>query len=556
MNIDLNNIQVIPNNWFSSSVSYIGQGKAELSNPDGFISGTMSVDYDEKGNRSAVMQIDDFRTEEDLSLGLRGLLLGQKPGSNSVGFGGGSPRICKSLEVTTKDGSLSFRKAFLSGHTFQVGGSCKNETSVSFDNLRAEYRVHNAIAPRYWVLPLTNCVTRFSCRFQELDNHPLRIFPTPQIPSELPETGRFWAEQKAHSQNRLVAFLFNGSFSFIEGLQDYQERIQRLKDGQERCLITAVMVGEVKDLPIGFEAVLKWHPQELFRILGFASGTPVGSPWLELRDKTGQLTHRYHFGSGQSSYANGFELIDESIHRGTSHLLMCRLNYQGDNKSDLDVTLHLARTANERGNTIEQQFATTFRAFDLLCKQFDVSPSWQPSDSLPNEAVKIIEEAIEEAARKIATLPLDENHPNSQRNSQNLSKVIRNVRTAKVLQTNYGSKIEALIKKFDLPDPDIFNARARKENQKFAPVISRLRGKIMHGGYLNFGEQARDAEYIQLLYHLRDILFRILLKILDYKGQYQPQIIRATASEPVDWIKPDMTASTLGYSATIETTDL
>ena len=70
----------------------------------------------------------------------------------------------------------------------------------------------------------------------------------------------------------------------------------------------------------------------------------------------------------------------------------------------------------------------------------------------------------------------------------------------------------------------------------------------MHRGYFEFRQLEQDVgEVLTVLNHLHDILVRILLKLLDYDGTYQPTVITMTARETVDWVTSDTPASVLGY---------
>ena len=70
----------------------------------------------------------------------------------------------------------------------------------------------------------------------------------------------------------------------------------------------------------------------------------------------------------------------------------------------------------------------------------------------------------------------------------------------------------------------------------------------MHKSYFDFLSGKHDIEDLwRIMNHLHDILVRIILKTLDYDGQYQPTVINMTDSKPVDWVKPDFSARRLGY---------
>ena len=46
------------------------------------------------------------------------------------------------------------------------------------------------------------------------------------------------------------------------------------------------------------------------------------------------------------------------------------------------------------------------------------------------------------------------------------------------------------------------------------------------------------GEALGFIQHLHDLLVRILLKIIGYRGMYQPRSIRGNAAQTADWFGP------------------
>jgi len=64
-------------------------------------------------------------------------------------------------------------------------------------------------------------------------------------------------------------------------------------------------------------------------------------------------------------------------------------------------------------------------------------------------------------------------------------------------------------------------------------------GAVFHEGFIDLDSPGTAAgELLGFILHLHDLVVRILLKIVGYRGTYQPRLIRATAAETVDWFKP------------------
>ena len=129
-----------------------------------------------------------------------------------------------------------------------------------------------------------------------------------------------------------------------------------------------------------------------------------------------------------------------------------------------------------------------------------------------------------------------------------LEKISRQISSAKTVTTGFGEKAVALVKKFNLPDAEImgnyYQANPRSDKRKkWQEVISYYRGTSMHK-YMTKDHDFEDT--IKVLTHLHDILIRIVLKILEYDGTYQPPM-KSKNEFPIDWVKPDTTADKLGY---------
>lgn len=61
----------------------------------------------------------------------------------------------------------------------------------------------------YWVIPLTNFLSKFVTCHPSLNRHPLRIYPTPIVPDGLPEEDASIAAHNANLKNRLITFLLS-----------------------------------------------------------------------------------------------------------------------------------------------------------------------------------------------------------------------------------------------------------------------------------------------------------------------------------------------------------
>src|SRR5947209_6029531 len=241
-------IPLIPNDWFSISISYEGRGRAEFQDPPAAVEGEARARLDESGSLSVELRVEQVVSEQPLRMGLIQLFSGQKPVefSGGVGIGGGwePPNPYTKLTVTTNQGVFSAPGDRHYSYGVELFGGSSG--SATFTPLRSQFDATDKGQPHYWVMPLTNFLSRFTSRHPVLDRHPLRIYPTPVVPDGLEGEDAFIANHNANLKNRLITFEFMGGPGFIEALPDYDQRENNLTEGRERHSVTAVMVGEVR----------------------------------------------------------------------------------------------------------------------------------------------------------------------------------------------------------------------------------------------------------------------------------------------------------------------
>lgn len=134
-----------------------------------------------------------------------------------------------------------------------------------------------------------------------------------------------------------------------------------------------------------------------------------------------------------------------------------------------------------------------------------------------------------------------------------MARVAAQVVTTSASKDNaFGISVAKLIGQFGFPDHNVaepfFLAHHGGRGPGFFSALSWVRGKVVHGGHFDFTSEGDDIdEIVALSRHLHDLVLRILLKLLNYGGLYQPTVITMRAAEPIDWIKADHTPSRLGY---------
>jgi hypothetical protein len=173
-----------PSKWLQLAVQYEGNGRAEFSNPKGSIEGHVQASFDEFGHLEIEMAVEKINSpERSLQFGLDEFLSGQVPVPIETGYMMNMTldfkNPCESVEVLTPKGRLWAEGKILCWPTKIAVGS--GVRTIRFRPLNTVYDVSSPESAVFWVIPLSNYISDFCFRRDELDNHPLRIFPTPKI---------------------------------------------------------------------------------------------------------------------------------------------------------------------------------------------------------------------------------------------------------------------------------------------------------------------------------------------------------------------------------------
>ena len=525
MSFNPRNITPSPNDWFSTNIEYEGQGHAEF-RPTGAIEGTVKIRFDEFGESRVEMKVGKVETEFN---------------------------PCIKLEVDTPLGKFTtLDEKIHYGYPLNDIFNDEMGAELNFYPIRSQFDVTGAGSAKYWVLPLLNFLSEFTyppftLHYPDLDHHPLRIYPTPIIPDGLTEEETKVAFVHANSKNHLIVFEFNDSQGFIEPLDDFGERKNKLYSKRERCMITAIMVGEVKSKSIDFDNLKQWFPFDFLSLLGMATGTEVGAPWIEFRDAQGKLVRRIHVNPGCQSFSRGHIVIKEHIHSGIGHLLtQCQFS-QHYRQSYLHSIIKNLIQGGLYSLTIEDRLSHLFRAIDGLCEEYQLKNILSPN---PNNKAKI-DKVIKNATKAICNIAKQAENYASE--AEMIRGIASQVAEAKNIRRGFGKAVVALLDKFSLPDASIIDAHYKMnprpdKKKKWSDLLSYYRGITMHRSYFDFQGNKHDIEdAMRILNHLHDILVRIIFKILGYNGTYQPTIIKMATAMPVDWVKPDFPAIKLGY---------
>ena len=556
--------------WFSPTLEYAGRCKAEFSAPRGSVEGPATVSVDEAGNVSIQMfpERESLQTERPFRLGLIRFFGGddfaRKLGNGASAINLFAQNPCTGLAVTTPAGT--FRSTDVFGYGTSSVMNTGDITEANFAVGLSTFETDDAGQPSYWVLPLANFLSECEQKHPELDRHPLRIFPTPEVPEEVTtwlldqdeeqlkkdEERAFWSLYFANSKNNLIVFRFADGVGFVEHLPDYDESEQLLIEGRERSKTTSVAVGPVGSEPVDtFERMRGWFPFDVLSLLTMATGTEIGCPWVEIRDGRGRLVRRFHGSLEVRPFRQGRRLIREiSMTRGGGLKATGRLIERAYSRSEKFgnpfvriAIIHLVRSQYE-GQSLDDSISHLSRGFELLCKRYRTSKE-RLGLRLTPALRKEVGDILQDTARKIRDLDAATTSL-SQRSA--LDRIQSRTRNADGTDNSFGAAVVKLIKTFWLPDAHILESHYRGRQGGWASLLSEVRGDVTHHGYLPFLEKERDMEeLVATMQHLQDTLARIIFKILEFDGGYNTRFLPGPGAYPVDWATPHLSARELGY---------
>jgi hypothetical protein len=508
------------NNWFEKSHEYVGEGRAEFANPNIILEGPVRIQYKESGESDIQMDYRNVRGEVDsgiLELINRNVSVSEYRQIlefvNQI-----ENNQCTKLEVITPSGIFSSIgidiKHYIPNHL---------NSTLKFFILTSEFEVKDKRA-KYWIIPLYNFLTHFN-KYPLEWTHPLSI----------------------NNKHIGILFKFNCNSCFIEPLDDYEIRKDELINLQSPKKLTSLMVGELRSNPIDFEFLDQQVPIDFLELLGLATGTEIGSPWIEFRTADGDLVKRIHAEFNNPIYFKGHVAIDEFWDPGISTLLARSQSLLHLGNSYMFATLkHLVR-AGSRNLTTEEKLTHLFQALDCLCETFDLKTQHLNQRLNTNQQMKI-KEILKKARMDImaisSTATIDEQ-------SQAIKEIANRTSSNPAATTrDFGLSLSDLLKLFDLPDLILIENyyQTSKSGKSWIRYISHCRGVVMHKGFLDFYGDEFDPKEINIIRsHLHDILLRLIFKMLNYDGIYQSPTGPLPNRNEANWVKPITSPDKLGY---------
>lgn len=525
------------NNWFLPMVEYRGRGRAEFLNPKGSLEGTVVARFDEHGNRQIEMEVDASTIQGDPPL-RTGMLLelfsGHRtdaPDAISFSFGG-KQNPCTKIEIQTADGVLTSMGTVHYSH--EVNLSTNQGALLRFTAGEWRYGRTGTQQAMYWVLPLTNMLAEWTRRYGELANHPLRF---------------------SANNTPVVGFEYHDTAAYIEPLIDYAAREDALLAARQQRMVTAVMVGEQPGNHDSFDEIKDWLPLDLLPILGVATGSEVGAPWVELRDATGQLVKRLHVNFGTAPFAKGPAAVRDAIDNGgIGFLLSQALKSPHYGQSVLRVAAKYLIRGGRYNTSLEDQLDQLCRGFEGLCKYYGFDQIDLAGVLSQNDRTNVTT-LLNDAWQRLRALATTTSAGGDATAAQNVHRIADKVKNAHQKDRPFGISVaELAAQQFGFNDASLvdqhYQSNPRSDGREsWCGVLSYYRGVVVHESYLGFGGAAYDIDDVWCIRcHLHDLLLRIILKMVDYSGTYQPTVMHMTAREGVDWVQSQSSAQVLGYS--------
>lgn len=559
--IDLKSMQPQENYWYEKEITYEGIGYMTFTNPKGWVKGKAIAHFDEIGNSQITITVEEFECEGRLSseisdsYKLDWLLTGIQP----VKMGGmihlPSPieplNQCSGFEIKTETGVFKADKDVKYLIPFIGFEERKIIHIYSYDSV---YTSDYSFPTNYWVFPLINFVTeqlnsirpRWNQVYLQYDYHPMRFILPPSLPDNfdtLEENQKNSLISRINQFNAYIPLSHKENIGFIEKLKDYKETATNLLSCKVCQAVTAVMICNTNDTALNIEEL----PVDYLNLLSLATGCLVGMPWIEFRSLSGEITKRIHKQQDYGHFILGHIAIDNFCNGGIGWFLS---NANLDVSPYTRIAIHLTVLGSDKNRMISDRLADLFRAVDTLYKELSESPKLKFVFSDLEREVQVKINLLENELRNLLTQSIANEILEKPDAEIYLNGILKNIDNLKRVVPKEGMKLYRLLDQFGLKDRNIIDEYLKQKNIKdeknLQDFTSRYRGKVIHDGGVIFTDDKDIYKIASLMFHLNDILLRIILKKLGYTGHYR-RAVRIIERVPLDWVTEKTTADELGY---------
>ncbi len=544
---DFNLVTPNPNDWIDTAVNYQGPGSAELSSPKATVSGPFVAHFDDEGGSSVETAFDTVSPHDpDYDGPPIALLFGatRSQSGNATQWGlSGMNNPCESLSFEADQGRF-----VSTGKVDWAGISLGTQpTRMRFSVREGKFETKNARVAKYFVVPLVNCIAELTNQLH--GHHPLRIYPTPSIPDDVPPDLRNFATLIANQKNSILAFDVGGSLYFVERLSDYDARAASLKSGAARRKATAVLVGEVGTNSVATLAESRsWFPFDMLTALSFASGTEIGFPWIEIRDDRGILIRRLHGSARMPSFFESDDLFGKFSRPGAGDFISRFISLPRDKRRLLQIVMNHVRLGSLGPDLYLYDIVDHLvRALDAMCREHKFMQQ-NLLLGLSGATRDVVKRTIEEATANLAQAASSAKQAGKLDEHRLLKRIESRTANAANAENMLGLAAVELLAKFGFPDVRIIdNFLLSRGRPDWANLISTYRNATLHEGYLDFETKHDPKEVIQVSAHLKDVLTRIVLKECGYTGTYESVLRHEYGPQPVEWVVPATDANAMGF---------
>ena len=353
--------------------------------------------------------------------------------------------------------------------------------------------------------------------------------------------------------NPISVFEIFGEPGFVEYVPGFKEIVAAQKDGDRSPRITAAMVGSTGGHGTAWNELMTWFPFDFLNLLSFASGTRVGAPWIEFADEQGHIVRRTHVQLGTTLWQGGQGFMHDVIHRGGLGLLLtCASNSAEFQKSYFRVAMNHLLLGIRDSQPLEDKISHLSRALEGIASEFGFDQQYL-LEAADDEVKSKVKELLRKTGGEIIGLAAEQEALGRITVAASIRKVAeRTMSNPANIDRDFGLSVLSLLNHFGLHDSEVvdgfYAANPRPDGRKWHQVLSNYRGLTQHGDAFRFEQGEHSAlEVHRLASHLSDIVARILLIQIGYKGEYQRATAKWTDAKTTDWVTPQTPPIELGY---------
>ncbi len=501
---------------FDIQYDYSGSGEAVFDDPHAELRGPASVRPGENGQPVVEMSVEQSAPQIETDFDLMEVEYGSRPlpgGGRAVSVGGKQNRA----QVTIRSNGGVFRSTPDWNYCFS-NVTPGHTLTFRLRPTKSEFVSATTAQERFLLMPLTDFTSDL-----------------PYCPATI--LGHYGLENTGQPTLRGVGFQIGGQPGFIEQITGADTDTAGIKAWTGDARLTAIAVVPIIDPtmvdPWG------WFLNVFLRLLELATGNEVGCPWFETRDECSELVRRIHIRAGAAQpTGGGYGAVTKAIHWSNGDYLAAALSAAEAREPFFSIALRHCIRAGFPGLTLDDQLAHLVRAMECLCARYGFGKQ-DLTIGLDSGLRDQIDGVLKNAQSRVQAFA--NTVPDPGRTST--LRIAERVRSAAQVDKSFGLAVKSLADHFGFLDFEVlrpfYAAHPGPGGRDWVQSLSYYRGGVFHEGFLDIDSPGTPVgDVLGFILHLHDLLVRILLKIIGYRGTYQPRIIRATAAETIDWFRP------------------